>query len=167
MMEFEFITSGHSFPRDLGWNMKSYTTHLFSCIYSSNWPDSPAGSMYCEITAGTTEDSVFVRVKGFTGIVTSGVSRWIWLSNVKNAEFAGFVPSLVVRTKDSTGVMMQEQSFDLPILVDLPTALTTATVAPSSIVLDVANPETDFSLPITASLANSGEIFFVFPHGYK
>mmetsp|Transcript_26255 Transcript_26255/g.4525 ORF Transcript_26255/g.4525 Transcript_26255/m.4525 type:complete len:104 (+) Transcript_26255:893-1204(+) len=74
-IEWEFKTADHSFQRDLGWDLDSYVSHLFSCIYSNNFPDGPGTTIYCEITSGTPDDPVFVRMKGFNAPVPAGTSR--------------------------------------------------------------------------------------------
>ena len=166
MIEWEFQTFNNSFPRDLGWGLQSYETQEFSCTYDSSFPDASPSSIYCEITAGTTKDSVFVRMKGFNAVVSKGTSRWIHLSNVKNAEYAGFVPKFVMRTKDVDGVVLNEASFELPALVELPDPLT-GSVAGSSYIIDNGATEMDISLDMSDDLVGLAWVYIVFPHGYK
>ena len=166
MIEWEFITRNNSFPRDLGWGLQSFQTQEFSCTYDSSFPDAIPSSIYCEITAGTTFDSVFVRMKGFNSVVTAGVNHWIHLSNVQNADYVGFVPYLIMRTKDSSGVVLNKFSFSIPALIALPTP-SVGSVVGSSYIIDHPNTEMAISLTMSATLAGVAEVYVVFPHGYK
>lgn len=166
MIEWEFQTSNHSFPRDLGWGLQSYETQEYSCTYDPSFPDAIPSSIYCEITTGTTVDPVFVRMKGFSSVVTAGTSRWIHLSNVKNAPYAGFVPYFIMRTKDAAGVKLNEMYFNLPALVDIPSP-GVGSVTGSSYIIDNTGTEMKISLTMSATLAGEGYVYVVFPHGYK
>ena len=167
VLEFEFVTKDHSFPRDLGWNLLSFQTESFACIYSNTWPDDPASRIECQITAGTTDDSAFVRVKNFQSNVAAGTQRWVTLPKVKNAPYAGFTPKIHVRTKDSSNTVLEEGTYDLPALEEFNVSANSASVTSSSNSVDDSNVEVDVSLTMSSTLQDTGEVYIMFPLGYK
>lgn len=168
-IEFEFVTTGHSFPRDLGWNLPSYTSHDFPCTFSASFPDAASpGSIRCTLTTGTTLDPAYVRMKGFNGVVSAG-NYYVWVFNVKNAPYAGYTPEFYFRTIDNQAVVLEEHHYTFPSpLAELPTlASAGSTVTETSTNTDNASTEFSFSIAITGNLAAQDSVYFVFPNGYK
>ena len=51
---------------------------------------------------------------GFTGTVTAGTSRWIWLGKIRNGYYSSYTPKLYMRTKDAQGTVLEELYYEFP-----------------------------------------------------
>ena len=83
-----------------------------------------------------------------------------------NAPYAGFVPYLIMRTKDSLGDVLEEFYLSIPALVNIPSP-GVGSVTGSSYVIDNPSTEMAISLTMSAALTGVGQVYVVFPHGYK
>jgi len=171
-LEFEFAVSG-GFPSGLALDgVSSGDTVAYPCFYDAAWGTFAS----CQIKVGSATSPTVVQLLNAGAAIlaatavaarTANTPWTVYFPHLLNGS-AGSIPSLTVRSKISSGDVIETQTVTLAALVAAtPPNLAGPTLSPTTALRQTGAVEVTFNIPLAASLAPGDQVYFYskFPFG--